>query len=67
MKHENQWEFVRKRLNATPRDQWTQVAASAGLNLRTLYNVVDPTSNPRYQTVFNLYASMKNRAARAAK
>jgi hypothetical protein len=59
MKHENQLEFVRQKLGSTPRDEWMQVAANAHLNLRTLYNVVDPSRNPGYSTVYKLYVALK--------
>lgn len=67
MKPENQLKFVRDQLAATPPSEWADVAASAKLNLRTLYNVARPTSTPAYPTVFDLYQVLAKRAKKAGK
>lgn len=60
--HENQLEFVRKQMLATPRNEWAAVAVNAKLSPRTVYNVVNPQSTPGYLTVFSLYKAIKARS-----
>lgn len=54
----NQLEFVRERLSTTPTDDMMGVATDSKLNIRTLYNVLDPKRNPTYETVYRIYSAL---------
>lgn len=60
---ENQLEHVRERLNAMTKDDWAHLALEAGVNMRTFYNLVKPEKKPGYDTVYRVYAALRQREA----
>lgn len=56
---EDQLAYVRKRVFATPVNEWQGVATAAGVPHRTLYYLKNPDFDPRYSTVRKLYGSLK--------
>lgn len=66
-KAENQLEAVRKRLASMSKREWAEVAMAADTTDRTLYNLIDPTRKPGYDTVFRVFAALKARDQKPAK
>lgn len=58
---EDQLEFVKTALNATPRNEWEAIACAAGVSRRTLNNIVNGEKIPSYVTVFRMYNIFKMR------
>lgn len=63
MKVENQLDFVKRALEATPRDEWSAIAAAAQMSKRNLYNIVGNSVSPSYDKV---YALLRVFAARSS-
>lgn len=65
MKVENQLEFVRNALNATPTDEWDVLASAAQVTKRHLYNIANSKGSPSYDTVYALMRVFETRRNRA--